>query len=54
VETLLGIMPLLLLGLTCLGLTFYALTGERSVLVGVVMPTTLVMFAALVMYLVWR
>jgi hypothetical protein len=54
VETLLGIMPLLFLGLTCLGLTLYALIGERSVLVGVVMPATLVMFAAFVVYFVWR
>jgi hypothetical protein len=48
------VVPLLVLGLTYLGLILYSLSGDRSVLLDIIMHSTLVMFAALVMYFVLR
>jgi asparagine N-glycosylation enzyme membrane subunit Stt3 len=53
VETLLGIGPLLLLGLSYLGLILYAFTGERSVLLQAVMQWSLAVLGALAVYFVW-
>jgi len=50
VETLLGIGPLLLLGLSYLGLILYALTGERAALVSAVMHWSVAVLGALVVY----